>query len=301
MRRATAIVHRCSSSAGAARRHARSGFRPEVLDDDFLNVAVAIVEIANREERVDALVARLADADQQTRRHGHTGFAREPERFEPHRGSFVGRSEMRSAALAQTLRRAFEHQPLRNRHFAKLGNIRSIENAGIDVREQSGLFEDRARSFCKIGERRGMTELAKLLARDAISQLGFVAECEQRLLAACGGAGARDREHLLQRQIRALPFARSMRERAVVTHVPAKLRERNEHFARIRDDSAVGCVSPRRCAAHQCVQVAIADQRIRLVSRKPVVVCKVVQGRRCHKLTLSGFRRCAIPYAVRHA
>src|ERR1700687_2654768 len=151
---------------------------------------------------------------------------------------------MRSATLAQTLGGAFEHQPLRNRHFAKLGNIRSIENAGIDVRKQSGLFEDCARSFCKIGERRGMTELGKVLARDTISELGFIAECEQRLLAACGGSGARNVEHLLQRQIRALPFARTMSERAVMTHVPATLRQWNEHLARIRHDGAVGCVSP---------------------------------------------------------
>ena len=45
--------------------HARAGLGAEVLDDDFLDVAVALVDVADGQQRLDALGARLADADQE--------------------------------------------------------------------------------------------------------------------------------------------------------------------------------------------------------------------------------------------
>src|ERR1700733_4101271 len=44
--------------------HARPGLRPKVLDDDFLDMAVSVVEIAQRKQRLDPFGASLADADQ---------------------------------------------------------------------------------------------------------------------------------------------------------------------------------------------------------------------------------------------
>ena len=44
--------------------HAGPGLGPEVLDDDFLDMAVAVVQIAQRQQRLDALAPGLADADQ---------------------------------------------------------------------------------------------------------------------------------------------------------------------------------------------------------------------------------------------
>ena len=203
-------------------------------------MAVAIVEIAQLEQRVDALGARLADADQETRRHGHARFAREPERFQAHRRLLVGRPEMRSAALAQTLRRAFEHEPLRNRNLAQRGDVRRVEHAGIEVRKQPRLVEDCARSLSEIGQRRRVPELSELFARDAVAQFRLVAEREERLLAA-GGAPARAIASTwsIASDRLARPLRGAMRERAVVAHVPAKLGERNENLARIRHDGAV--------------------------------------------------------------
>ena len=42
----------------------RAGLGAEVLDDDLLQVPVARMQRAQREERLDALAPRLADADQ---------------------------------------------------------------------------------------------------------------------------------------------------------------------------------------------------------------------------------------------
>ena len=133
-------------------RHARSGLRPEVLDDDLLNVTVAIVEIPQREQRFDALRARLADADQHATRKGHVRFAREPDGLKAGRRSLVGRTVMRSAALAQTLCRAFEHDPLGRGNPAQRGDVGSIEQPGINVRQQPRLFKYRARRRGEIGQ-----------------------------------------------------------------------------------------------------------------------------------------------------
>ena len=40
------------------------GLGAEILDDDLLDVTVALVQLANRQERVDPLFERFADADE---------------------------------------------------------------------------------------------------------------------------------------------------------------------------------------------------------------------------------------------
>ena len=44
-----------------------SGLGAEILHDDFLDVAVRAVQIAQCQQRLDALAPRLADADQDAR------------------------------------------------------------------------------------------------------------------------------------------------------------------------------------------------------------------------------------------
>ena len=63
--RAAAAVQSSSSSDGSgASTIFVPGLRAEVLDDHLLDVAVALVEVADREQRLDPLLARLADPDQ---------------------------------------------------------------------------------------------------------------------------------------------------------------------------------------------------------------------------------------------
>ena len=76
----------------------------------------------------------------------------------------------------------------------------------------------------------------ELLARDLVAQLGLVAEREERLAATGRGAGARDREHLVLGQVRALAAARRPRERAVAADVAAERRQRDEDLRRVGDE-----------------------------------------------------------------
>jgi len=68
-RRATAMV-RSIIAAGRFGASPASEYRlhPEVLDDDFLDVAIALVEISDREQGIDSVFARLTDSKEQARR-----------------------------------------------------------------------------------------------------------------------------------------------------------------------------------------------------------------------------------------
>ena len=95
--RATAMVQSMVVEVGlAAPRHARAGLGAEVLDDDFLDVAVALVQVARcASSALDALGARLADADQDAGGERHAQLAGRRDRRQPHRRQLVGRAEMR--------------------------------------------------------------------------------------------------------------------------------------------------------------------------------------------------------------
>ena len=53
------------------RRHSGARFGAEILDDDFLDVPVTVIEIAQRQKRIDPFPAGLADTDQQAGRERH--------------------------------------------------------------------------------------------------------------------------------------------------------------------------------------------------------------------------------------
>src|SRR5262249_24082755 len=105
-------------------------------------------------------------------------------------------------------------------------------------RKEARLLEDEAGYAGEIFERRLAAEGGELIARGAVPELGLVAEGEERLGAARGGARARDREHLVLGQVGALAAARRPGEGAVVADVAAELRQRDEDLRRVGDDGA---------------------------------------------------------------
>ena len=69
--------------------HLRAGFGTEILDDDFLDVAVALVQRAQRQQRFDPLAPGFADADQDAAGERHGGFACRSDCREPSRRMLV--------------------------------------------------------------------------------------------------------------------------------------------------------------------------------------------------------------------
>ncbi len=64
--------------------------RDEVLEDQLLDVAVAVVQCGERLERLDAIGVRLADADEDAARERDAQLAGVADRLQAQRGSFVG-------------------------------------------------------------------------------------------------------------------------------------------------------------------------------------------------------------------
>ena len=79
--------------------HLRAGLGAEVLHDHLLQVPVALVQVAQREQRLDALAARLADADQDAARVRDREAPGAVDRVQAHVGQLVGRAEVRPASL----------------------------------------------------------------------------------------------------------------------------------------------------------------------------------------------------------
>ncbi len=167
------------------------GLGAEVLHDDLLQVAVPLVQLAQREQRLDALAARLADADQDAARVRDREAPGAVDRVESHLGQLVGRAEVRLAALRQPRARGLEHDPLRGRDLAQREQLVVVEDARVGVRQESRLAQHEPRAVRQVRRGGREAEPVELLASRAVAQLGLVAEREERLVAAraCGRPG----------------------------------------------------------------------------------------------------------------
>ena len=148
--RATAMVHRCSSASRLRRlRHARAGLGAEILDDDFLDVAVA--RRAARASPAAPRCARARVSPMPIRMPVVNGTAARPARRDgrqPHR-RVACRASRNAGRRARTAARddALQHDALRHRHRAQRRDLVARHHAGIDVRQQPGLARTPARAM----------------------------------------------------------------------------------------------------------------------------------------------------------
>ena len=184
IRRATATDHSISSvsHAGCA-VHRRARLGQEVLDDDLLHVTVTRVRRRDRHERLDALRAGLADADEDPGRERHVGLAGRLERGEPARGRLVGRAMVRAAGLPEPCGERLEHHPLRRAHRAQRRELLAGERTGVRVRQQARLVEHRARGGDDVVDRGVVPVRGEPVGRLRVALLGCLTEGEQRLVA----------------------------------------------------------------------------------------------------------------------
>ena len=264
-------------------RHAGVRLGTEILDDDLLDVPIALVQIAQRQQCFDALASRLADPDQDAGGERDFGLAGCRDGGEPHGRHLVGRAEMGTALLRQTLRGGLQHDPLRHRDPAQTLHVVEAHDAGIEVGQEPGLLEHQLRHGGEIIERRGMAELVQRLARGAVAQLRLVAEREQRLAAAGARTGLRNRQHVFGCQIGSGCPPGRLREGAVVAGIAAELGERNEDFPGIRDVGAVAAIAQHGGRRHQRGKIIAAGERQRLRVGRDMAVAhggeKIVEWR----------------------
>ena len=89
--------------------HFRIVLRPEVLDDHFLDMAIACVALPDRQQRLDALLARFSDPNKQARGKGHGGPPRRIEGGQAHRGILIRGAVVGHALFAKPEGGALEH------------------------------------------------------------------------------------------------------------------------------------------------------------------------------------------------
>ena len=227
------LQRRSSRSGSAAPASFVPGLARKFWTIDLLNVPEPAMEIADGEERLEALGARLADADQNAGRERHAQLAREPQRLETRLGPLVGRAIVDAARLAQARAQRFQHDSLTGGYRPERRDLGAAHHPGIGVRQESGLAQHKRAHRLEIVDRGFVSERVERFARGAVAKLRLVAEREQRLRAAGGRAGAGDRKHLVRGEIGGSPRARPLGEGAIVADVPAKMGERNEHLARV--------------------------------------------------------------------
>src|ERR1700685_2391844 len=86
-------------------RHLGAGLGAKVLNDDFLQVPISLVHGPQPEQSGEALVARFADADEDSGRERKGRSAGGANDFQTHCGVLIRRAEMRTAACTKLLRR----------------------------------------------------------------------------------------------------------------------------------------------------------------------------------------------------
>jgi hypothetical protein len=110
---------------------------------------------------------------------------------------FVGRTVVNAALPAEPLAGGLEHDALAGRHLAQGGDLFARHHARIGMGQQSGLAQHKRAHCGQIRDRRFVTEGLQRVAGGLVSQLGLVAQREQRFSAACGRASACDGDDLV--------------------------------------------------------------------------------------------------------
>ena len=103
-------LHLAKSGLGAV-AHRNGGFHPEILHDDFLNVAVARVQVPDCKQSVDPIFHALADSDQQAGSEGNAEPACVFDGAQPLGRLLVGSLVVRGPGAKQAGVQALEHQP----------------------------------------------------------------------------------------------------------------------------------------------------------------------------------------------
>ena len=226
---------------------------------------MASMQLADRQQRLDALAARLADADQDAGGERNLGLAGAIEGVQAHGRHLVGGAVVRHALLGEALRDRLQHDAHAGRDRPQHGDLCIGHGAGIQVWQQAGFAEHALGNVVQILEGGLEAELRQRLAGSAITQLRAFTEGEQRLLATQFGSLSGDLQYLVRGQVRRIQVARRLRERAVVAHVTAQVSQRDEHLLRIGDGIGEADVAQLAGSFHQGRQIVTCGQRQRLV------------------------------------
>ena len=219
--------------------HRDSGLGAKVLHDHFLDVAVALVQFADREQGIDAVFGRFADADQQSRGEWNSLLSGLFDRTQTLGRDFIGSVVVRRAGGEQGAVDGFEHQSHAGRDGGETRDPFGAEQAGIRMRQQAGLAQHQLAHGFQIMQRGFVAEMTQRVAHLGEEQFRLVAQAEESLGASQLFAGAGDRENFVRSHGMRAGISGIAAEGAVAAVIAAKIRQRQEDFSRIGDDAGL--------------------------------------------------------------
>ena len=151
----------------------------EILDDNFLDMAVAAMKIANSQKGVDSFLPCFADANQNARRKWNAEFPGLFHRAQAHGWFFIRRIVMGTTGEHEPLADIFQHQPHAYIDLSQPPQVSLSHHAGIGVRQKFGFFQDGLASFMKVIERAPMAPLRQKALHFGVNRFRLIAEAEQ--------------------------------------------------------------------------------------------------------------------------
>ena len=158
---------------------------------------------------------------------------------------------MHAAGRAKPFTGAFQHDALASGHIAQRQQLCPIHHAGIGMGQQPGFTQHQITHGHQVFDGAGMAHFRQGVARLAPAQFGLIAQRKQRFRATCLGAGTRNRQHFVWRQIRRTSRTGFFGEGAVMADIAAELGQRNEDLARIGQHAPMPCIAQSRGFFHQ--------------------------------------------------
>ena len=215
------------------------GLGREVLDDDLLDVAPPAVRLGDGLKRLDAVAPVLADAHQDSRGVGDLKLPGRLQSGQPALRGLVGGAPVGVEVGPQRL----DHHSLAGSDPAQRRELVRGHGPGVGVGQQARGVQHEARHGGHIVDSALIAVTVEPVAGHRVSQLGALAQSEQRFVASVAGPDPGDVEHLVRGQVGGFEPGRRLRERAVSAAVPAQLGQRYEDLGRVRDPRAVVLVA----------------------------------------------------------
>ena len=278
------------AGAGFGVVHRRAVLRQEVLDDHFLDVAVALVACCDRFERLDTVGPVLADADQDSRRVGDLQLAGPLERLESTGRHLVGSAAVGIEIAAQGL----EHHSLARGNGAEELEFLGVHRTGVAVGEQARLVEHELRHCGDIVDRGVVAMAVEPVTGDRVAEFRLFPEGEERFMATHLGALTGDREYVVGLEVGRVETSGRLRERAVAALVAAQHGQRDEHLRRVGHHGAERLVAAGSGEREEIVpaegmKIRHVCPRFRCVDRVPAERrCRWAPRARCRWCTRAG-------------
>ena len=224
------VVHRTRGRI----THRRPVLRHEVLNDDFLHVAVTSMARRDRFESLDPVLAGLPEADQDPCGERDGQLPGPLQRRQAALRVLIGGPSMRGEVRIE----GFDHHSLARRHRAQPREVILGECTRIRVREQTRRLEYVSTCRNQVVHRRCVSVFVEPGSRLGVPVFGVLAEGEQSFVAPGECTLGRDRFDLIQRQVRGREVSRGLRERAITATVSTQMGERDEYLRRERHATA---------------------------------------------------------------